>query len=193
MLVINPDGSVNSWLDQLILPGRLYKPTFDPEGVLCSISAIAITLTGAITGNFLRNENYTGNKKTMIIAFTGVVFLIFGFLLSPFYPIIKKAWTTTFNLTAGGISLILMAAFYWLIDVKKIQKWTLILRVIGLNSITIYLLNRIISFRSVSEFFFEGIAKIPWLNHQMVIAIGILIIEWGVLYYLYKKNIFLRV
>jgi predicted acyltransferase len=116
-----------------------------------------------------------------------------GFLLSPVYPIIKKAWTTTFNMTAGGISMMLMALFYWIIDVKKIQGWTFFFTVIGLNSITIYLLTRIVRFRQISEFFFGGIIKKTGINNDLGIVIGMLILEWLVLYYFYKKKIFLKV
>jgi predicted acyltransferase len=193
MGVFTPTGAINAWLDGMLIPFRADDLPNDPEGFLCSISAIGITLMGAIAGEILKSEKYSGNRKTMILLIAGLALMVFGFLVSPVYPIIKKAWTTTFNLTAGGISMMLMAIFYWIIDVKNKQGWTLFFRVIGLNSITIYLMARLVSFRSISEFFLGGIANKTGINHQLLIVIGMLTIEWLVLYFFYKKKIFLRV
>ena len=86
-----------------------------------------------------------------------------------------------------------MALFYWVIDVWRIQGWTLFFRIIGLNSITIYMLHKIVDFEYISDFLFRGFSLIEGLSYQMVILSGIILIEWGLLYFFYKRNIFLRV
>jgi len=105
--VLTPEGSINSWIDQMLIPGKLYRPTYDPEGILCSLSASFLTLTGVVTGGILRSKAYSGNKKTLILVISGAVFLLVAILLSSFYPIIKRLWTSTFNLacaTANSLS-----------------------------------------------------------------------------------------
>jgi predicted acyltransferase len=193
--LLDPVGGINAWLDRLLLPGRLHGGTFDPEGILCIISAIAVTLMGALAGSVLRDGEPASKRKASVLAIAGVSLIIVALILSPFYPIIKAAWTVPFNMLTSGISALLLSLFYFTIDVKD---WTkgilsykiLFFKVIGMNSITIYLGRSIIDFDHSSKFF------LGWLANPMgewVIILGSIVLEWLVLYYLYKKKIFLRV
>ncbi len=186
--------TINAWLDQLLIPGRLHGKVFDPEGVLCIVSAITITLMGALAGYLLRRPGKASAKKALYIALAGVGAIVIAQLLSPYYPIIKKMWTVTYVLKAGGVSALMLALFYYVIDVKGSKNWTLFFRVFGMNSITIYMGSRIIDFGDISRFFLNWTSV--HINEQwgaLFIAIGVLVIEWALLYYLYKKKIFLRV
>ncbi len=193
--LLTPDGGINAWLDRLFLPGRLHGGTFDPEGLLCIVSAITVTLMGALAGSILRDGEPASNLKAAKLVIAGAALTTIALILSPFYPIIKAAWTVPFNLLTVGISLILLSLFYFAIDVKV---WTkgiisykiLFFKVIGMNSITIYLGASIIDFRKASSFF-TGFMAEP-LGGWIVI-LGAIVLEWMVLYYLYKKKIFLRV
>jgi len=188
-----PEGSINGWIDQLLLPGRLYGGTFDPEGLLCIVSAAAITLLGSMAGEVLRAKEQTPYGKTLILGLAGVGMILLGILLGQWYPIIKSLWTSTFNLLTGGISLLLLALFYLVIDVWGYHKWTFFFRVIGLNSITIYLAVRIVKFKATSDFFLGGIAALTGSFEPVVLFAGMIALEWLLLYFLYKKEIFLKV
>lgn len=190
--VLTADGSINSWLDQHFLPGKLYRPTYDPEGVLCIISASSVTLMGAIAGTIIRSKKYTQHKKTIILLISGITLVGVALLLSPVYPIIKKQWTVPFNLLTAGISFLLLATFYYIIDVMMLRNWIFFFRVIGLNSITIYMGRRIIDFEHASEFLF-GWTGFMGEYGTVIIAIGVIVLEWLMLYYFFKKKIFLRV
>ena len=114
--------------------------------------------------------------------------------LSPVYPIIKKMWTVTFVLLTGGVSALILSLFYYVIDVKGINKWTPFFMVFGMNSITIYLGVKILDFGRMSRFF------LGWTEHHIseawgavFLAIGVLIIQWALMLFLYRKRIFLRV
>lgn len=191
--VLTAEGCINGYIDQLLLPGRLYGGTYDPEGILCSLSATGITLMGTIAGNILRKRQSTDWQKIGYLAATGVGLIILALAFSSFYPIIKKCWTSTFNMLAGGISFLLMALFYLLIDHWKFRAWLFYFRVIGMNSIFVYLLVRIIDVQHLSEFFFGWLAKPLGNNGGFLLLIGGLAIIWCLLYYMYKKKIFLRV
>jgi len=191
--VLTTEGSINAWLDQHFLPGRLIYGTYDPEGVLCIVSATSVTLMGSFAGFVLRDKIDLPNKKTITLLIAGGVLVLLALLLSPVYPIIKNIWTVPFNILTAGISFILLAVFYYIIDVKKWRKWTFFFRVIGLNSITIYVGGRIIDFWHSSKFLTGWIANPLGDNGQIIIILGVIAIEWLFLHYLYKNKIFLRV
>lgn len=189
-----PATTINAWLDQLLIPGRLNDKVFDPEGVLCIVSAVTITLMGALAGYVIRSGKSLPAKKALYIALAGLGAIVLAQVLSPFYPIIKKMWTVSYVLKAAGVSALLLALFYYVIDVKGSKNWTLFFRVFGMNSITIYMANRIIDFHDISRFFTNWTSV--HINEQwgaLFITIGVLVLQWGLMLFLYKKKIFLRV
>ena len=133
-------------------------------------------------------------KKALLILLAGAVLIIIALILNPVYPIIKKMWTVPYVMMAGGVSALLLALFYYLIDIKGFKSWTPFFRVFGMNSITIYLADKIISFDNISEFFL-GWTSVHFSEKWgvVLIACGILALQWGLMYFLYKKKIFLRV
>jgi len=193
--LLDPVGGINAWLDRMFLPGRLHGETFDPEGLLCIVSAITVTLMGALAGSVLRDGKPASKRKAGILAISGACLVALALALSTFYPIIKAAWTVPFNLLTAGISALLLSLFYFTIDVKN---WTggiasykiLFFKVIGMNSITIYLAVDIVNFGSISQFFTGSLAT---LLGGWIIILGAIVIEWLLLYYLYQKKIFLRI
>jgi predicted acyltransferase len=191
------EGSIVGYVDRLLLPGRLYLEVHDPEGILSTIPAISTALMGAITGNFLRipNQKISGLKKALWMGIAGIVSLGAGWLWGLALPINKNLWTSSFVIYTGGWSLILLALFYLFIDVWGWKKWAFFFIVIGMNSITIYMLQAgIINFSSSTEFFFGGIIKSLAENWQPLIgAIGYTTVCWVFLYILYKYRIFLKV
>jgi predicted acyltransferase len=191
--VLTPEGTINGWVDRLLLPGRLYDRLFDPEGILCILSAASVTLMGGLAGLVLRSGKIAPYRKTLILALGGMGLTTTGFVLGQWYPIIKKAWTATFDVYAAGLSLVLLALFYLVIDVWKLQKWSFFFRVIGMNSITIYLGTRMVDFSYTSKFWFGGLARLAGDAGVLVLGAGVIAVEWLVLYFLYKKDVFLRV
>ncbi len=191
--VLTPAGTINGWLDRLLLPGKLYDGIFDPEGILCVISATSVTLMGGLAGMVLRNATLKNLRKALILSACGAGLIAAGFLLKGVYPIIKKAWTATFDIYAAGWSFLLLAVFYLVVDVARLRGWTFFFRVIGLNSITIYLGVRLIDFKHTSEFLFGGLGRLCGAYGELVLVAGAIGIEWLALYFLYKKKVFLRV
>ena len=189
-----PGTSINAWLDQLLIPGRLHGKVFDPEGVLCIVSAVTITMMGTLAGYLIRSGKQTPSKKALYIALAGIIAIALAYGLRPVYPVIKKMWTVTYVLMAGGYSALLLSLFYYVIDVKGSKNWTLFFRVFGMNSITIYMGVRIIDFHDISRFFLNWTSI--HINEQwgaLFIAIGVLVLQWAALLFMYKKKIFLRV
>jgi predicted acyltransferase len=191
--VLTPEGSINGYLDRLLLPGRFYDKIFDPEGVLCVLSAVSVTLMGGLAGGLLRRGSWGGARKALVLAGTGAGLVGLGFLLNSWYPVIKKVWTASFDIYAAGWSFLLLALFYLVIDVWRLRKWTFFFRVIGLNSITIYLGSRIVDFEAASKFLFGGLDRVACGGNGLIVLAGVIAVEWLALYFLYRQRIFLRV
>jgi len=195
---LTKEGIINGYIDRMLLPGRLYGKvdgvqTFDPEGLLCIVSATGITLMGTLAGSVLRDGVGSGMRKAMTLAVAGALTLGLGLAIAPWYPPIKAAWTTTFNLQAGGISLMLLALFYLVIDVWGFSRWSFFFRVIGLNAITIYMAPRLINFPHAAAFLFTGIATLVGVYGPVLMIAGSIGIKWLFLWFLYRRKIFLRV
>lgn len=187
-------GNISSYIDRIILPGRLCCYEFgDNEGILPTIAAVSTGLLGMLVGELLKNT-YKPMKKVLYMAIGGVILIIIGQIWNLVFPINKNLWSSSFVCYVGGISIILMTIFYLIIDVWKYQKWAFFFVVIGMNPITIYLANRIIGFGRATDFLFGGIAELlPEAWSPLIIAIGYVIVGWLFLYLLYKKKIFLKV
>lgn len=190
--VLTPEGCINGYIDRMFLPGRLYGGTFDPEGLLCIVSAITVTLMGSVAGHFLRDKKTTDQQKIKTLSIIGVSAIALALLFSTFYPIIKACWTGSFNLLTSGIGFLLITLFYWIIDVKGWKKWSFFFRVIGMNSIFIYLLSDLASPMNITKYVLGW--TLLWGQFGEVVNIaGSIALVWLLLYYMYKKGIFLRV
>ena len=193
---LTQDGCLNGWIDRLLLPGKPYYGNFDPEGLLGVIPATVTAMLGMFTGEFVRlpEEKCSGGKKTLLMLGAAVVLIAAGLLWSLSLPLNKKLWTSTFVLVVGGISVALYAVVYYIVEVKGHVKWTFPFRVIGLNSITIYLLQRIVPLREVTDFFLGGTAGLlPEAWGAVLLAVGYILVCWLLLYFLYRHKVFLKV
>jgi predicted acyltransferase len=202
----NKGGNLAAYLDRTIfyslpdllhLPrGNLYGRVFDPEGLMGTIPASGLALLGALAGRLLVTKALSEYKKVLLLGAAGLLCLILGYVWGLWFPMIKALWTSSFILFAGGWSFLLLAAFYLVIDVWKIRFWTLPFVVLGMNSITIYMIahKRLIDFDHLANFFFGGLFKSMGQDLQsLLLGIAIVVIEFFFLYFLYRKKIFLRV
>ncbi|GAB4034842.1 acyltransferase family protein [Spirosoma jeollabukense] len=193
--VLTMECNLASYIDRQLVPGHLYKTIHDPEGLFSTIPAICNALLGIFAGTFLRTHGKTGNQKALQLLGAGVGFVVLGWLWNFVFPVNKNLWTSSFMLVTGGLSLTLLAIFYWIIDVKDIKGWTFFFTIIGMNSILIYLAGEFIDFGYAARFFFGGLLKLS--DSEVVLEVGgvlaILAVKWVFLYFLYKKKTFLRV
>jgi predicted acyltransferase len=188
------EGNFASYLDRSIIPGRLYLGIHDPEGLVSTIPAIATGLLGIMTGSFLKNSVLAPQKKAFRLAVTGIIFFGLAHLWNIIFPINKNLWTSSFVLNVGGWSLMLLALFYYIIDVRGYKNWAFFFRVIGLNSILIYMSGRFIDWEYSTKGFFQWLGQLVGDPYNIVVMVFCyLAVKWAFLYFLYRKNVFLRV
>lgn len=188
------EGNIVSYFDRLFLPGKLYLGIHDPEGLLSTVPAISTGLLGILTGNFLKREGVAPAKKALRMGIIGIAFVAFAHLWDLDFPINKNLWTSSFVLNAGGYSLILLSIFYYIIDVLGYQKWAFFFKVIGMNSILIYMSGHFIDWGYTTNAFFKWLGQLAGDPFNAVImAVCFVLVKWVFLYFMYKKKVFLRV
>lgn len=189
------ENNIVAQFDRWFLPGKLYGGNFDPEGLLTLIPATATALLGIFSGMLLnRKETASPSRKAFVLFVSGVGLTVIALLCDLIIPFNKALWSSSFMLLTGGISLMLLATFYWIVDVHHYTKWAFFFKVIGMNSITIYMAQRIINFEKVTEFFLGGVASLFSDSiGALILSCGYVAVCWLFLWYLYKKNIFIKV
>ncbi len=190
------EGSLTGYIDRLLCPGELYLGIHDPEGILGTVPAISTALLGMLTGSFVRSETFVKklNQKVIFMIVGGVALLIIGKIWDNFFPINKNLWSSSFVCWTAGISLLLFAVFYFFIDMMGYKKWAFPLVVIGMNSITIYLAQRVLYLGYTSDFLFGGLAAFfNEIWQPVIIQLAYAVTCWLLLYWLYKKKIFLKI
>ena len=187
-------GNFTSYFDRLFLPGRLYLGIHDPEGWLATIPAISTALLGILTGTMLRNAEMPKTKKALWMAGTGIVFLLLAQLWNLDFPINKNLWSSSFVLQVGGLSLLFLSLFYYVIDILGYQKWAFFFRVIGMNSILIYISGHFINWQYSTDGLFHWLVQLAGTVWGAVVFAALyILVKWSFLYFMYKKKVFLRV
>ncbi len=189
------DNNLAGYVDSAIMPGHLYLENFDPEGLMSTIPAIVTALLGMFAGDIVRGVKHSGATKTLQLLAIGAGLLVVGFVVdSEFMPTNKSLWTAPFVCFAGAYSFVMLALFYYIIDVKGFVRWTFFFKVIGLNSILIYMAQAVINIGYTNNFLFGGIINMFGEGAaEVLFFVGYIALCWGLLYFCYKKNIFLKV
>ena len=191
------EGNFASYVDRLLLPGKLHKKIHDPEGLLAMIPAIGNALLGILAGLWLRrsSEEVSGDRKAAGLAIAGLALLAAGGLWSFVFPLNKNLWTSSFVLWTCGWASLSLAFFYWTIDVRGwLRAFGAFFAVIGMNSVLIYLSGKFVSYEYTAQALFGGLAKaIPSAVGTLVLAVGLFAVEWALFWFLKRQKVFLKV
>ena len=188
------EGSIVGYIDRLFLPGKLHLGIHDPEGLLSTLPAVATAMMGILTGEFIRSAKAGGHSKSAILFLLGLAFFGLGWLWDIVLPVNKNLWTSSFVLVAGGLSMMLFSVFYWIVDVMQWRKWTLFFRVVGMNSITIYLAQHFLDAQKPLKTIFGGVlGLVPENLYALAYWTAYVLVWWLFLYFFYRHRIFLKV
>lgn len=182
------EGNVATYFQHWI--GRVISPDFSYVFSPTLLTSISNALFGVLAGHWLMSD-HDGNKKARGLLIAGVALILVALIAHLDFPINKKLASPSFTLVTCGISSILLAVFYWLIDVKKYKKWAFALVVVGVNPITIYVADFLINFRKLANVF---VGKLDFGDaNRLVVEITSTIIIWLFLYYLYRQKVFFKI
>lgn len=193
--VLTMEGSFESYVDRLLLPGKLHDGIHDPEGIISTIPAVGTALMGILTGTFLRDGKFSMREKACFLFTAGIGFVLLGLLWDPDFPINKRLWTSSFVVYTAGWSLLLLSVFYWVIDVAGFQRWAFLFIIIGTNSILIYMCAEgLVNFKYTADYIFGGaIRHLPLLWQPVLAAMSVTFVQLILLYILYRNKLFLKI
>lgn len=206
--LLDPDQNLAAWLDRLILPARrLYEGTRDPEGLLSTLPALATTMLGTLAGEWLLS-NRSKAQKTIGMLVAGVAGFVLAYMWSPWFPINKKLWTSSYVLLAAGWSLCFLALCYWAIEIKGWKKgWTYPALVFGSNAIVAYVFSELMAPLVWMPFSFSGektsVARIVYhalstlhastAFTALLYSLLYVLVCFIPVYVLYRRKIFIKV
>ncbi len=207
---LEPETNLGAWIDRLLLNGHLWSQskTWDPEGVLSTIPAIATGILGILSGQLFSKISNPVEKTTWLF-FTGAVLIVSGLAWGLVFPINKALWTSSYVLYAGGIAMQFLAACYWLIDVQGIKKWSTPFTYYGMNAIFVFVASGLLAkFLLRTKIQVEPEKEISlwsylyqnfyasWLspmNASLAFAMTLIFLFLVILWQMYKRKIFVKV
>lgn len=210
-------GNVGAYVDRSLLgvrhmwaygvtPG--YGVTFDPEGLLSTLPALATLLFGVLAGEWMRT-GCSRRRKAAVLAGAGACLALAGLALSPLLPLNKKMWTSTFAIFSGGVAVLAFAFFYWIVDVRRWRRWAAPALVFGTNAIIALALSNVVTTLTDRVHVTSGSGArmtvhawayqygfATWLvpvHASLAYALLVVVLNLAIVYPLYRKRIFLRV
>lgn len=161
--------------------------------ILGTANFISNMLLGVLMGQMLKS-NREKKDKTILLFACGLIMLFAGVIWSPFCPVIRNLWTSSYVLVTCGMSALLLALFYLVIDVIGYVKWAFFFLVFGVNSIAVYMMAHMFDFKLIGNIFVGGLRRFLEVNVQnFVEATAAMIVIWLILYWMFCKKTFIKI
>jgi predicted acyltransferase len=203
-------SNFSAYIDSLVLSGHMWSATktWDPEGIISTIPAIATTMFGVMTGHWLRSKR-SPEEKTAWMFVAGNGLLLTGAILDIWLPINKSIWTSSYSIFMSGWALVCLGVFYWLIDVKGYSRWAKPFVIYGLNAIAVFVLSGIVgrllglikvsapdgSATRLQSFIFDTVFTplASPINASLLYAISFIAVMYLVVWFMWKRRWFLKI
>lgn len=195
--VLEPGLNLAAWVDSVLVPGKMWQGTWDPEGILSTLPAVVTGILGMLAGRILAAVNLSEEKRVLWLFLGGFVLFAVGTVWGWVFPLNKNLWTSSYVLYTGGLAALTMASAYFVIEILGYAKWAAVGVVFGSNAISAYVLGSILpgllapANRWYVSMFIDG-AAMPKLA-SMLWAIGVCILCYIPIYILYKKRLFIKI
>lgn len=192
---LNPwgDGNFQSVFDGW-LGGRV-PDKYGAEGFFQAFGCISSAYLGVFAGQILKRRDYSQERRLLMLFIWSAALAAGAFMAwSTGCRCIKSIWSATYILVSGSLSFFLLATVYWIVDMRRWTRWSFFFRIIGANAITIYVLQWAWSFPAFSRKVFGGIAGLaPEVWSEVILQAGGIQLKWLLLWYLYRRKIFIRI
>lgn len=206
---LEPETNLGAWMDRLLLKGHLWaqSKTWDPEGLLSTLPAIATGLIGVLSGQLFSKIEQSA-ERVIWLFFIGSFLIVGGLAWGMVFPINKALWTSSYVLYSGGIAMQFLAACYWLIDVQGIKKWSTPFIYYGMNAIFVFvvsgLLAKLLFLTKIGDgeneislwsYIYQNVYA-SWLspmNASLAFAMTLILFFLLILWQMYKRKIFVKV
>ncbi|MGH9629791.1 MAG: acyltransferase family protein [Bryobacteraceae bacterium] len=202
---LTPDCNFAKWVDGQLLSGHMYRATktWDPEGVVSTLPAIATVMFGVFAGAVLRLER-AASSRTVLLLVIGAAQMITGSVLGIWMPINKMIWTVSYSLFTAGLACLIFAACYWLVDVRNWRRFSKPFAIYGMNALVVYALSglfgRTLSLVRIGDVslrqwlwqtFFEGLG--PPSFASLLYAATHVVLFWAIAWLMHRQNWVVRV
>ncbi len=197
---LDVEGNFAHYVDRLVLGTHNYASTktWDPEGLVSTLPAIATALFGVLAGGILRLRRPLAERTTWLFA-TGSLLLFAGLVCTAWLPINKKLWTDSFSLFMAGLDFIVFAIFAWFIDGLGWHKPAKPLVIFGMNAIALYMISEGLAElldglhwqQSIYRSVFVPLASPA--NASLLYSLAFVAVIYAAAYFLYRRGWFLRV
>jgi predicted acyltransferase len=194
------EGNLAHAVDRVILGNHNYAETktWDPEGIVSTLPAIATALFGVMAGHILRLRKEMAERTTWLFLI-GNALLVAGFICDYWIPINKKLWTSSYAMVMAGLDFNLFAASLWLVDARGYQRAAKPLVILGMNAILVYMASEVLDVtlnalhwkRPIYETVFAPLAS-P-INASLLFAVSYVLLMYLIAWAAYRKGWFLKV
>lgn len=202
---LSPDGNLAAWIDRAILDGHLWQDTWDPEGLLSTLPAIATSLLGIFTGEWLQSDR-SGVAKTRGLLYAGGIGTVVGWAWGLVFPINKNLWTSSYVVFTAGTALLALGVLYWLIDVRRLRgAWQEWMVVYGRNAILVFVASGMLTKAMTRIPVEEGTSLYAWIyqngfqswagDHPGSVAFAAsYVLFWlGMMWILHRRRIYIKI
>ena len=200
-----PDGNFAETVDRLLL-GRFrdgarlgddgawsFAPYYHYTWIWSSLNFAVTVMLGFISGTIMRRYADNRIKVVRILALLASALIAAGLLLSLQMPIIKTIWSSSMTLFSGGLCMMLMAVFYYIVDCRGWKHGLSWLKIYGMNSIAAYLLGEVVNFRCVAHSLTHGLQQFMGDYYSVWLTFANFLILFFILRFMYRSNLFLKV
>ena len=212
LLLHTKDRNLAAYLDRAILGTNhtwVGSVTFDPEGPMSTIPAIATAMLGVLAGRWIAQRDKQLLERITGLFAAGSVGMMLGLMWNWSFPINKNLWTSSYVVFTAGMAVVALATIMWLVDYCNVKWWTKPFVVFGVNPIVAFVgsgvLARLIytlwhvnyhgKSVAVQDAIYQSVF-LPWLPPRMAslaFAIAFVLLWYGILTVLYRRNIILKV